>query len=81
MLGPAVSKGTSLSLDTNFFNIGGNSLNSVSTVMALKDQGYVVGEWLGRVTRKGVLAWRSCAWEGRVWAGKVVKRKFETNKC
>ncbi|XP_050686170.1 zwittermicin A synthase ZmaJ-like [Eriocheir sinensis] len=43
VLGPAVSKGTSLSLDTNFFNIGGNSLNSVSTIMALKDQGYVVG--------------------------------------
>lgn len=48
VLGPAVAKGTNLTLDTNFFNIGGNSLNSVSTVMSLKDLGYMVGEWLGR---------------------------------
>lgn len=66
VLGPAVAKGTNLSLDSNFFSIGGNSLNSVSTVTSLKDLGYIVGEWLrrdgkrqGRVTNEWTMRERS----------------------
>ncbi|XP_045108560.1 tyrocidine synthase 3-like isoform X2 [Portunus trituberculatus] len=43
VLGPAVAKGTTLTLDSNFFHVGGNSLNSVLAVTSLKDRGYTVG--------------------------------------
>ncbi|XP_042203852.1 mycosubtilin synthase subunit C-like isoform X2 [Homarus americanus] len=43
VLGPAVARGKKLSLNTSFFEVGGNSLNSVLTVTSLKDLGYNVG--------------------------------------
>ncbi|KAK7072988.1 hypothetical protein SK128_006146 [Halocaridina rubra] len=43
VLGPAVTANKPLSIDTNFFQIGGNSLNSVLTVTMLKDLGYNIG--------------------------------------
>ncbi|XP_063842218.1 beta-alanyl-bioamine nonribosomal peptide synthetase ebony-like [Scylla paramamosain] len=43
VLGPAVAKGTTLTLESNFFHVGGNSLNSVLAVTSLKDSGYTVG--------------------------------------
>lgn len=57
ILGPELAKGKILSLDSNFFSIGGNSLNSVSTVTSLKDLGYIIGEWLGWVV---VTVWEEC---------------------
>ncbi|XP_071440778.1 beta-alanyl-bioamine nonribosomal peptide synthetase ebony isoform X2 [Hetaerina americana] len=36
-------RGSPLSLKSNFYEIGGNSLNSVYTVMRLRDQGYIIG--------------------------------------
>ena len=36
--------GGRLSLEDNFFNRGGNSLNAVMAVTALRDLGYTVGE-------------------------------------
>ncbi|XP_068234684.1 beta-alanyl-bioamine nonribosomal peptide synthetase ebony [Palaemon carinicauda] len=43
VLGPAVTATCALSIKTNFFQIGGNSLNSVLTVTSLRDLGYNVG--------------------------------------
>ncbi|KAG0718641.1 Mycosubtilin synthase subunit C [Chionoecetes opilio] len=42
LLGPAVARGTTLTLDTNFFHVGGNSLNSVLAVTSLKDLSYTI---------------------------------------
>lgn len=36
-------RGAPLSLESNFYEIGGNSLNSVYTIMRLRDQGYIIG--------------------------------------
>lgn len=43
VLGNGIS--SKLSLDSNFYEIGGNSLNSVFTVTKLRDQGYVIGKY------------------------------------
>lgn len=44
VLGPAIAVGPrSLSLSSSFFDLGGNSLNSVLTVTSLADLGYNVG--------------------------------------
>nr|XP_045612452.1 malpicyclin synthetase-like [Procambarus clarkii] len=40
VLGPTAARGKRLSLNASFFEIGGNSLNSVMTVTSLKDLGY-----------------------------------------
>lgn len=32
-----------ISLNANFYHLGGNSLNSVFTVTKLRDQGYLIG--------------------------------------
>ncbi|KAG8227193.1 hypothetical protein J437_LFUL003399 [Ladona fulva] len=36
-------RGQPITLESNFYEIGGNSLNSVYTVMRLRDQGYIIG--------------------------------------
>lgn len=33
-----------ISLQSNFYSLGGNSLNSVYTVTRLREQGYVIGK-------------------------------------
>ncbi|KAK4313336.1 hypothetical protein Pmani_015324 [Petrolisthes manimaculis] len=43
VLGPAAAGHQPLSLSASFFNLGGNSLNSVLTVTSLEDLGYTVG--------------------------------------
>ena len=48
VLGPALAKETILTLDSNFFHVGGNSLNSILAVTSLKDHGYSVGKAHGR---------------------------------
>ncbi|KAK8740652.1 hypothetical protein OTU49_002633 [Cherax quadricarinatus] len=43
VLGPQVARSEHLSLNTSFFDIGGNSLNSVMVVTSLIDLGYSIG--------------------------------------
>ncbi|XP_069936075.1 beta-alanyl-bioamine nonribosomal peptide synthetase ebony-like, partial [Cherax quadricarinatus] len=43
VLGPQVARSQRLSLNTSFFDIGGNSLNSVLVVTSLIDLGYSIG--------------------------------------
>lgn len=48
VLGPAVAVGAHpLSLRASFFDLGGNSLNSVLTVTSLADLGFNVGMFCG----------------------------------
>lgn len=44
VLGASVTRGFPLSIKKGFFEVGGNSLNSVLTVTSLQDRGYHVGE-------------------------------------
>ncbi|XP_037779873.1 nonribosomal peptide synthetase 5-like [Penaeus monodon] len=43
VLGAAVTRSSPLSIKDSFFEVGGNSLNSVLTVMSLQDRGYHIG--------------------------------------
>lgn len=53
VLGPTLTRGTKLSISTSFFEIGGNSLNSVLTVTYLQDLGYSIG--IGQFMKAEVL--------------------------
>ncbi|XP_069163773.1 beta-alanyl-bioamine nonribosomal peptide synthetase ebony isoform X2 [Procambarus clarkii] len=58
VLGPTAARGKHLSLNASFFEIGGNSLNSVMTVTTLKDLGYNIdiGVFLKAKTLKDIVA-------------------------
>lgn len=36
---------STISIDANFYNIGGNSLNSIFTITALSDRGYHISKY------------------------------------
>lgn len=44
VVGPTVTRGERLSIGTSYFEVGGNSLNSVLTVTSLQDLGYNIGK-------------------------------------
>ncbi|XP_042873349.1 uncharacterized protein LOC122253974 [Penaeus japonicus] len=53
VLGASVTRGFPLSIKKGFFEVGGNSLNSVLTVTSLQDRGYHVG--IGQFLRSSTL--------------------------
>lgn len=42
MIGRTLSSGVNISLESNFYALGGNSLNSIYTIAKLRDRGYAI---------------------------------------
>lgn len=45
-VGSVIGRSTrnTLSVKSNYYELGGNSLNSIYTITQLKEQGYIIGE-------------------------------------
>lgn len=53
---------TEISINSNFFDIGGNSLNTIYTISKLNEQGYYIGKllYLNLLYRRGNFKYKVC---------------------